>query len=98
MSDFVVALGLVFVIEGLVFAAFPGPTRRAVAAVLDTPDQALRLIGLFSAMFGLPLIWAPRGLRSRGGAATSPKSVLNCGPKQAPCFRSASGALSGELF
>jgi uncharacterized protein YjeT (DUF2065 family) len=61
MSDFVVALGLVFVIEGLVFAAFPGPTRRAVAAVLDTPDHALRLIGLLSAMFGIALIWLTRG-------------------------------------
>lgn len=61
MSEFVVALGLVFVIEGLVFAAFPGQTRRAVAAVLETPDQALRLIGLLSAMFGLAVIWFVRG-------------------------------------
>jgi uncharacterized protein len=61
MSDFVVALGLVFVIEGLVFAAFPEATRRAIAAVLDTPDQALRLIGLLSAMFGIALIWLTRG-------------------------------------
>jgi uncharacterized protein YjeT (DUF2065 family) len=45
----------------LVFAAFPGPTRRAIAAVLDTPDQALRLIGLLSAMFGIALIWLMRG-------------------------------------
>jgi uncharacterized protein YjeT (DUF2065 family) len=61
MSEFVVALGLVFVIEGLVFAAFPAQTRRAVAAVLDTPDQALRLIGLLSAMFGMAVIWFMRG-------------------------------------
>ena len=61
MSEFVVALGLVFVIEGLVFAAFPGQTRRAVAAVLETPDQVLRLIGLLSAMFGIAVIWFMRG-------------------------------------
>jgi uncharacterized protein YjeT (DUF2065 family) len=61
MSEFVVALGLVFVIEGLLFAAFPAQTRRAVAAVLETPDQALRLIGLLSAMFGLAVIWFMRG-------------------------------------
>jgi len=61
MSEFVVALGLVFVIEGLVFAAFPAQTRRAVAAVLETPDQALRLIGLLSAMFGIAVIWFMRG-------------------------------------
>jgi uncharacterized protein YjeT (DUF2065 family) len=61
MSEFAVALGLVFVIEGLLFAAFPAQTRRAVAAVLETPDQALRLIGLLSAMFGLAVIWFMRG-------------------------------------
>jgi len=61
MSEFVVALGLVFVIEGLVFAAFPAQTRRAVAAVLETPDQALRLIGVLSAMFGVAVIWFVRG-------------------------------------
>jgi uncharacterized protein len=49
------------VIEGLVFAAFPAQTRRAVAAVLETPDQTLRLIGLLSAIFGLAVIWFMRG-------------------------------------
>ena len=31
MLDFLAALGLVFVIEGLVFPAFPGPAKRAMA-------------------------------------------------------------------
>ncbi len=31
MSDFLAALGLVFVIEGLVFAAFPAAAKRAMA-------------------------------------------------------------------
>ena len=57
MSQFLEALGLVFVIEGLVFAAFPAQTRRAVAAVLETPDQILRVVGLLSAVFGLAVIW-----------------------------------------
>ena len=61
MSDFLVALGLVFVIEGLVFAAFPGLGKRAVAQVLETPDAALRLLGIFSALLGLILIWVVRG-------------------------------------
>ena len=33
MSDFLAALGLVFVIEGLIFAAFPGPAKQAMASV-----------------------------------------------------------------
>ena len=61
MSDFIVAIGLVFVIEGLLFAAFPGPTRRAIASTIETPDQVLRIIGLVSAALGLIVVWIIRG-------------------------------------
>ncbi|HVV61432.1 MAG TPA: DUF2065 domain-containing protein [Pseudolabrys sp.] len=61
MSDFLVALGLVFVIEGLVFAAFPGSAKKAMIAVMETPDLPLRLIGIGSAIFGLVLVWLVRG-------------------------------------
>jgi uncharacterized protein YjeT (DUF2065 family) len=61
MTDFLAALGLVFVIEGLVFAAFPEATRRAVAVVAQTPDQGLRVVGLFSAVLGLVILWLVRG-------------------------------------
>jgi uncharacterized protein YjeT (DUF2065 family) len=61
MTDFLAALGLVFVIEGLVFAAFPDAAKRAVAAMVDTPDQGLRLVGLLSAVFGIVMLWLVRG-------------------------------------
>jgi len=61
MSDFLAALGLVFVIEGLLFAAFPGPAKRAMQSVLDTPDGTLRTIGIASAVIGLILVWLVRG-------------------------------------
>jgi uncharacterized protein YjeT (DUF2065 family) len=61
MSDFLVALGLVFVIEGLVFAAFPDAAKRAVTAVLETQDTVLRIIGLASALLGVLLVWLIRG-------------------------------------
>ncbi len=60
MSQFLVALGLVFVIEGLMFAAFPGAARRAVVALLETPEHSLRVVGVLSAMFGLLVIWVTR--------------------------------------
>ena len=60
MSEFIVALGLVFVIEGLVFAAFPSLAKRATAAVHESPDGTLRVIGIASAILGLLLIWAIR--------------------------------------
>ena len=61
MTDFLAALGLVFVIEGLVFAAFPEMAKRAVAVMVQTPDQGLRLVGLFSAVLGLLILWLVRG-------------------------------------
>ena len=61
MTDFLAALGLVFVIEGLVFAAFPETAKRAVAVMAQTPDQGLRLVGLFSAVVGLLILWLVRG-------------------------------------
>jgi uncharacterized protein YjeT (DUF2065 family) len=61
MADFIVALGLVFVIEGIVFAASPAAAKRAVIAIMDTPEIALRILGLLSALFGLFVVWLVRG-------------------------------------
>jgi len=61
MSDFIVALGLVFVIEGLVFSAFPATAKRAMESVQQTPDGSLRIVGIVSALLGILLIWAVRG-------------------------------------
>ena len=41
MSDFIVAIGLVLAIEGLIFAAFPGAAKRLAANALETPDGSL---------------------------------------------------------
>jgi uncharacterized protein len=61
MSDFLAALGLVFVIEGLAFAAFPEAAKRAITAMTQTPDQGLRLVGIFSAVVGMAVLWLVRG-------------------------------------
>ena len=61
MSDFVAAVGLVFVLEGLLFAAFPGAAKRAMVSAAETPDQMLRMIGLVSAVLGMAAVWLIRG-------------------------------------
>ncbi|MBN8956123.1 MAG: DUF2065 domain-containing protein [Rhizobiales bacterium] len=61
MSDFFAAVGLVFVIEGLLFAAFPEPAKRAMASAMETPDTALRIIGIASAVLGVLVVWLVRG-------------------------------------
>ena len=61
MDDFLVALGLVFALEGILFAAFPMLTKRAMTHIMETPDQLLRLVGIVSAVIGVALIWLVRG-------------------------------------
>ncbi len=61
MSDFLAAFGLVFIIEGLIFAALPAHAKRAMASVLETPEASLRVIGVGSAVIGLVLVWLVRG-------------------------------------
>ncbi|MGB3865225.1 MAG: DUF2065 domain-containing protein [Xanthobacteraceae bacterium] len=59
-SDILIGLGMLLVIEGLVFAAAPGWMRRAMESVLHTPDNILRLTGLGTAVAGLIVIWLVR--------------------------------------
>ncbi len=61
MADFASALGLVLVIEGLVFAAFPEQAKRAMASMLETPEASLRAVGIGSAILGLVVVWLVRG-------------------------------------
>lgn len=61
MSDLVVALGLMLVIEGLTFAALPGMSRRAMEAMHALPDFQLRIVGLCGALAGLAVVWLVRG-------------------------------------
>jgi uncharacterized protein len=61
MSDFLAALGLVFVLEGLLFAAFPGAAKRSLATLVAAPEPGLRTVGIISAAFGLVVVWLVRG-------------------------------------
>ena len=59
-ADFLIGVGILFVIEGLLFAAIPDFMRRAMKSALATPDNMLRAIGIGSAVVGLILIWLVR--------------------------------------
>ncbi len=61
MAQFIVAIGLVLAIEGLLFAAFPGVAKRLAATALESPESSLRVAGLISAVLGIALIWLVRG-------------------------------------
>src|SRR5882672_6429175 len=59
-ADFLIGVGILFVLEGLMFAASPAWMRRAMKSALATPDNVLRAVGIGSAVVGLILIWVIR--------------------------------------
>lgn len=61
MSDFLAALGLVLVIEGVVYAAFPAGLKRMMESALGMPETTLRTGGLVAAATGLFIVWLVRG-------------------------------------
>jgi uncharacterized protein len=61
MRDFLVAIGLVLAVEGLIFAALPGLAKRLAATALETPEGELRIAGIVSALLGVLVIWLVRG-------------------------------------
>lgn len=61
MNDFVTALGLVLVIEGVLYALMPGGMKSMMRSALETPDQTLRVAGIVVAVVGLIFVWIIRG-------------------------------------
>lgn len=59
-ADFLIGVGVLFVLEGLLFAASPTWMRKAMQNALETPDHVLRAVGIGSAVLGLVLIWVMR--------------------------------------
>jgi len=60
LTDFLSALGLVFVIEGLAYAAFPEQMKKWLAAVNAQPVVRIRGVALGCAAVGLVLLWMVR--------------------------------------
>ena len=56
-----VAVGLMLVLEGLLYAAFPAGMKQAIRAALDMPDATLRTVGLVAAVAGVTIVWLARG-------------------------------------
>lgn len=61
MDDLGVAIGLVLVIEGLVWAFAPRFGRRLLEAASETPESSLRLAGTLAVTAGVLLVWLIRG-------------------------------------
>jgi hypothetical protein len=61
MSDLLVAIGLVMVIEGLLWAAAPELGLKLLEAAAAMPQNALRTAGAVAVAAGLVIVWLVRG-------------------------------------
>lgn len=61
MIDLVVALGLVFVLEGTFYALAPEAARSMMRAVSALPEGRLRVVGVAALGFGVCVVWLARG-------------------------------------
>ncbi len=62
MNDLVVALGLVLVVEGVVYALAPGHLKEFMRKAQEIPDQSLRLGGVAAMGLGVLIVWLVRSL------------------------------------
>jgi len=56
-SLIVVAVGLLFIIEGIPYFAFPELVKRFMAQVLALPDRVMRIFGMIALGLGLILLY-----------------------------------------
>ncbi len=59
--DLITALGLILVIEGLIYAIWPDGMKRIVATLLALPAHRLRGAGLLAAAIGVAVLWVLYG-------------------------------------
>ena len=61
MSDLLVGLGMVLVIEGLLWALAPRFGFRILQAAVETPEEMLRIGGAVAVAIGVLVVWLVRG-------------------------------------
>jgi uncharacterized protein YjeT (DUF2065 family) len=50
-------MGMVLILEGLPYFAFPEKIKVFMMKIMDTPDRVLRILGFTSMLFGLVLVY-----------------------------------------
>ncbi|MBB6259799.1 uncharacterized protein YjeT (DUF2065 family) [Paenochrobactrum gallinarii] len=61
MNDFLAAVGLLLVFEGLLYGGFPLIAKRMAWDVSQAPEQVLRFAGIVAIAMGVGIVWWVRG-------------------------------------
>lgn len=57
MQELAIGLGLFLVLEGLLYAGFPGLVKRIAREVPEMSDATLRNFGIIAMVIGVAVIW-----------------------------------------
>jgi uncharacterized protein YjeT (DUF2065 family) len=61
MNDFLTAIGLLFVVEGVLYAVSPQGMQNMMRQALEISPTALRVGGVVAMCFGVFVVWLIRG-------------------------------------
>lgn len=61
IQELIVAVGLVFVIEGLMWALIPHQVLRFLISAAEAPETQLRLCGVAAIAIGVVVVWLAQG-------------------------------------
>ena len=61
LQELGVAIGLMLVLEGILYAVAPDTMRRMLKLVLGQPEQTIRMAGISTAIAGLLVVLLARG-------------------------------------
>ena len=64
MVDFITAIGLVFVIEGLFYVIAPNRLKTMLVMMEDMPTETLRNLGVLAVGIGVAIVWLAKSLLS----------------------------------
>ena len=57
MNEFIIAIGLIFFVEGLFLAIFPSRIKSILELIKNTPENKLRFLGIIFLIIGFSIIW-----------------------------------------
>jgi uncharacterized protein YjeT (DUF2065 family) len=62
MAELLMAVGLVLVIEGLLYALVPGQLKQMLLALHELSDDQLRIGGVVAVGLGVLIVWLVRSV------------------------------------
>lgn len=55
------AIGLLLVLEGLIYGGFPNAAKRLAQDVIEMPETVLRVAGIAAMAVGVLIVWLAHG-------------------------------------